>query len=89
MKIGRCEEEIQKMIAFNEQRTNADLVESSLTRFSESVQHIINLSSSSRRRDEDVEDVINALSQLEMHLKSAESNKIFWTEEMGKTLYES
>ena len=33
--------------------------------------------------------MIHALSQLEMHLKSAESNKIFWTEESGKTLYES
>jgi len=80
------------MNACNEQQTisTADLVETSLTRFSESVQHVINhRSSSSPRRDEDVEDVINALSRLEMHLKSAENNKIFWTEEMGKTLYES
>ena len=80
------------MNACNEQQTisTADLVETSLTRFSESVQHVLNhRSSSSPRRDEDVEDVINALSRLEMHLKSAENNKIFWTEEMGKTLYES
>lgn len=79
------------MNACNEQQTqSADLVETSLTRFSESVQQVLNhRSSSSPRRDEDVEDVINALSQLEMHLKSAENDKIFWTEEMGKTLYES
>lgn len=79
------------MNACNEQQTqSADLVETSLTRFSESVQQVLNhRSSSSPRRDEDVEDVINALSRLEMHLKSAENNKIFWTEEMGKTLYES
>jgi hypothetical protein len=83
------------MNALNEQQQRAtraaDVVETSLKRFSESVQRILNLSSSSssKRRDEDVEDVIHALSQLEMHLKSAESNKIFWTEELGKTLYES
>ena len=82
------------MNALNEQQQRAtraaDVVETSLKRFSESVQRILNLSSSSSiRRGEDVEDVIHALSQLEMHLKSAESNKIFWTEESGKTLYES
>ena len=82
------------MNALNEQQQRAtraaDVVETSLKRFSESVQRILNLSASSfsKRRDEDVEDVIHALSQLEMHLKSAESNKIFWTEELGKTLYE-
>ena len=59
------------------------------TVFRERPTHPALSSSSSKRRDEDVEDVIHALSQLEMHLKSAESNKIFWTEELGKTLYES